>query len=102
LLRPELLEKIAEFLSWGRRAYIAAGARVILGIVFLLAASQCRIVWVIIALGLLFLLSGIVMLTIRPDKLKAMINWWRQKSGGFLRIVAIIVAAVGIVILYSA
>jgi uncharacterized protein YjeT (DUF2065 family) len=102
LLKPELLRRIAEFFSQGKRAYIAAGVRIVLGVVFLLAASQCRIVWVIIALGLLLLLSGIVMLTIRHERLKSIINWWRQRSAGVLRIVAVVVAALGIVVLYSA
>ena len=101
LFKPEFLKSLAGFFSRGKRAYIAAGIRIILGIVFLLAASQCRIVWLIIALGLLFLLSGIVMLTIKLDKLKAMISWWQQKSTGFLRIIAVIIAALGIVILYT-
>jgi uncharacterized protein YjeT (DUF2065 family) len=102
LFKPEFLKSLAEFFIRGKRAYIAAGVRIFLGIVFLLAASQCRIVWVVIALGLLFLLSGIIMLTIKLDKLKAMISWWRQKSAGFLRVMALLIAAVGIVILYSA
>ncbi len=102
LLKPEFLRKLAGFFSRGKRAYIGADLRIVLGIVFLLAASQCRIVWVIIAFGLLFLLSGIAMLTIKLEKLKAMINWWQQKSGVFLRIVAVVAAVIGLVILYSA
>jgi uncharacterized protein YjeT (DUF2065 family) len=102
LLKPEFLKKILEFISRGKRVYIAAGIRIVLGIVFLLAASHCRIIWVIIVLGLLLLISGIVMLTMKLDRLKTMINWWLAKSEVFLRIMAVVVAAVGIVILYSA
>ena len=102
LLKPVFLKKIAEFFIKGKRVYIAAGIRIVLGIVFLLAASHCRIFWVIMVLGLLLVFGGIAMLTIKLEKLKAIINWWQQKPENFLRIVSLAVVALGIVILYSA
>jgi hypothetical protein len=102
LLRPDITKKIFDFFGRGRRIYIAGVARLVLAVVFLLAARECDITWVIAVFGILFLISGLSIFMIGAEKLKSMLSWFRNKSPLFIRAMALAVLAIGAVIIYSA
>jgi uncharacterized protein YjeT (DUF2065 family) len=97
-LKPNSLRSIMEFFKQGKRIYIAGLIRLVLAIVFLLAARQCGLPWVIV----LFLISGILIFLLGPEKCKAVIDWYQKQSLLLLRIIALIMLAIGAVIIYSA
>ena len=102
LLRPDILKYLMEFFKKGRRIYFAGLLRFVLAVVFLLAANDCRIPWVIITFGILFIISGLLVFTLGLEKLKAMINWCQKQPALILRFIAIIALAIGAVIIYCA
>ena len=102
ILKPSLMKRIFEFLKKGNRLYVAAPIRLVLGVVFLLGANECRQFWVIMVLGILLLISGILVLVLGPRKLVPMIEWFQKQSEILQRIVALIVLAVGVIIIISA
>ena len=82
--------------------YVAAPIRLGLAIVFLVGAEGCKKTWVIIAIGVLLLISGILVLVLGPKKLVPIIEWFQGQSEILQRVVALIALAVGVVIIISA
>ena len=102
LLRPDIMKWLMEFFKQGKRIYFAGLIRFALAVVFLVGARECKRFWVIFALGLLFIISGMLVFIIPLEKIKAYISWWQKKSPLILRIMALIALAVGAIIIYSA
>lgn len=102
ILKPSVMNRLFEFFKKGSRLYVAAPIRLVLGIVFLLGARECKHFWVIMVLGILLLISGILVLLLGPRKLVPMIEWFQKQSEILQRVVALIVLAVGVVIIISA
>ena len=59
-LKPDSFKSLMEFLKKGKRIYLAALARFIFGIIFLLAASECNKPVIIGVLGIIFLVAGLM------------------------------------------
>ncbi len=102
LLKPDVIKKIMEFFKQGYRIYFIAVTRLTLAVIFLLAAGQCKKPWVIIALGIVFIISALLIFMLGAAKVKKIIDWWQRQPSLFLRIAALIVLALGVIIIYSA
>jgi hypothetical protein len=102
LLKPDMIKHILNFFKHGKRVYFAGLARLILAVVFLLAASECDITWVIVVFGILFLISALSIFMIGAEKLKPMLDWFQNKSTLFIRFMAVIILILGAIIIYSA
>jgi uncharacterized protein YjeT (DUF2065 family) len=102
ILKPDVMKRLFEFFKKGNRLYVAAPVRLALGVVFLLGARECKQFWVILVLGILLLISGILVLVLGPKKLRPMIEWFQKQSGVLVRAMALIVLAIGVVIIISA
>lgn len=102
LLKPGVLKSFVEFFKKGRRIYFVGLIRFVLAVIFLLAANQCKRVWVIIVFGILFMISGLLVFMLGTKRLKSILDWWQKQSLLLLRLVAVIILAIGAVIIYSA
>jgi len=102
LIRPDVSKRIIEFFKKDRRIYIIGLVRFVLAIVFLLGARECDITWVIIVFGILFLLSGLLIFTLGPQKLRPMLDWYQKQSNIFIRVIAVIILAAAVIVIRSA
>ena len=102
LLKPAVMNHIMEFFKKGKRIYFAGLVRLALAVVFLFGARECDITWVIVILGILFLISGLSIFMLGPERLRRMLDWFQKQSALLLRVMAIIVLAFGAIIIYSA
>lgn len=102
LLRPDVMKWLMEFFKKGKRIYLAGLLRFVLGVIFLLGARDCDSKPIIAALGILFLISALLIFTLRLERLKSMINWYQKQSALLLRVMAIFTLAIGAIIIYSA
>lgn len=101
LLSPKLMRKCMAFWGQGKRLYVGAALSILFGVIFLLAASQCKLVWVIIALGIWSLVKGIIIFIRGLEKTKAILKWWGERSARTVQFIALIVIAIGASLLYS-
>ena len=101
LLKPKLYRQYVAFWEKGRRLYVGAILAILIGVVFLLAATQCRLVGAILALGILSLAKGIILFTLGQEKIKSMLKWWQARSLLALRLMGLIAIAFGALLLYS-
>lgn len=95
LLKPKVLHGLMDFFKKGSRIYLVGLARFALAIVFLLAARECDLTWVIVVFGILIFGLGL-------RRVKVLMQWYQAQSPLLLRFVGLIVLAVGIVIMYAA
>lgn len=102
LLQPNIMKRMMEFFKQGKRLYFAGIIRFALAIVFLLAARQCDITWVIATFGVLFLISAVLIFMLDLDRSKSIIDWWQKQSSLLLRAAALLTLVIGVIIVYSA
>ena len=102
LLKPNVMKWLLEFFKQGKRIYFAGLIRFVLAIVFFVGARECKHPWVIFAFGLLFLIAGTLIFVIGPEKIRRVLEWYQKQSVLFIRVIAVIVLALGAVIIYSA
>lgn len=102
ILKPDLIKTLCGFFKKGVRIYIPAGIRFALAILFLIAAGDCKNFWVIVALGALFLISGLLIVALGPKKVRPILEWYQNQSSLLLRLIALIVLALGIIIIIYA
>ena len=102
LLWPDIIKKLMGFFKKGKRIYIAGLVRFALAVIFLLAATQCRKPRVVGAFGILFLLSGLLIFMLGPERIRQIFDWYEKQPSLVFRIIAAVVIVVGAVIIFSA
>jgi len=102
LLKPNVMKWLMEFFKQGKRIYFAGLIRLALAVVFLVGARECRWFWIIFAFGILFLIGGLLIFILGPEKTKRMLEWWQKQSVLLLRVTAVLTLVFGAIIIYSA
>ena len=102
LLRPDVMKWLLEFFKHGKRIYLAGLLRLALAVIFLLGARECDITWVIVVFGILFLIGGVLIFILGPEKIRRILDWYQKQSVLFLRVLAVLALAIGAIIIYSA
>ncbi len=102
MIAPDVLRRIIRLFAVGRRVYGPAVLRLILAVVFLLGARQCGITWIILLFAVIFLVSGLLVFMLGLENVRAILQWYCQQPAMLLRVVAGIVLAVGLIIIYAA
>jgi len=97
-----IIHGLMEFFKIGARFYLVVPVTLALGIVFLLAARECKQFWVIFAFGISFLISGLSAIILGLEKLKSMFEWWQKQPVLLLRVIAFIALAAGTIIIICA
>ena len=99
---PGFFKKVIEFFIKGKIIYSAAMLRILLGIVFLVAAQSCGHPWIVIALGIILLGAGAGMFAIKLEKLKSFVGFWAKQSLLTLRFLSIWAFLIGALVIYAA
>jgi len=102
LLRPEIIRRLMEFFKKGNRIYFPALLRFGLAVVFLVGARECRSFWVIFVCGILFLLGGVLIFALGPEKIRRLLDWYGRQSVVVFRVIAFIVLVFGVIVVFAA
>lgn len=100
-LNPNAFKAIINFWKQGKKIYIAGIARLIFGIIFLLAAQRCRLPRVVSILGVLTIIGGIIIFVIGPQRIQTIFGWWDKRPPLIIRLMGFIALSIGALILYS-
>ena len=98
LIKPGVYRKLIKFFSYGRMLYIPAAIGIVVGVLFLIYARDCRQPWMIIVFGLIAAIKGLVIFVSKPKTFKDMLNWLGERSDTTLRLFGILALAVGVLI----
>jgi len=102
LVRPAIIKSVVRFFKVGIRPHIAASIRITLAVILFLGAQQCRIHWVIITFGIIFLLSGLIVFAVGTKKAGLLMGRFENKPTAFIRILSLIPLTIGTIIIFSA
>lgn len=98
---PKDMVKIMPFFKKSKRIYIVGVIRLVLAVIFLLSASQCRWPWVIGVLGILTLVSGVLIFVLKLKVIRGILDRFSEKSDMFLRITGVIIVVLGMLIVFA-
>lgn len=101
VLNPGAMKKMLAFWKQGKRIYLGGLLRVLFGVIFLWSASLARLPVVMGTLGIFLIVAGLFIFILRTEKIKSMLDWWDKKPPSALRIIGILVFAIGALIIYS-
>ena len=102
LLRPGIIKKLMRFFKKGKRIYFSGLIRLVLAVVFFVAASECRYFWIIFASGLIFLTGGLLIFILGPEKIRRIFDWYQEQPSVILQVIALVVLVFGIIVIFSA
>ena len=102
LMNPKALKQYISFWKQEKRLRIGGIGAILFGILFLMAAPQCRLAWLITVLGIWSLIKGVLLLAISQEKIYAYFDRWFDKSISVLRFLGLIALAFGALVIYSA
>ena len=101
-VNPSMLKQYTAFWKNKKRLYLGAALALLIGIVFLLAASQCRWTGFIVAFGVLSVAKGIWLFVISQEKAISILDWWIKRPIIWFRIHAGCAVIIGVLLIYSA
>ena len=102
LANPKALKQYMAFWRHQKRLYIGGILSLLFGVIFLLAAAQCRLAGVIVVLGVWAIIKGVLLFTLGQKRLNAYLDWWLKRSTSAARLLGIIALVLGILVIYSA
>ncbi|MCF7893623.1 MAG: hypothetical protein K9L84_00975 [Candidatus Omnitrophica bacterium] len=97
-----LMKKMVKFWIVKNHLYFGGLLSIVIGILFLISASNCRAPWFIILIGILSVAKGVLIFT--PFRLK-MVSFTKKITEGSsskLKLLPAIAIAIGILIIYAA
>jgi len=100
-INPGMIKQYMAFWKKGKRLYMGGALSLLIGIILLLAASQCRWRGLIVAFGILSVAKGIWLVITPPEKLISMLDWWAKRPITFLRVHALFAVIIGVLLIYS-
>jgi hypothetical protein len=80
---------------------VTLGLRLAVGVLFLYAASHCRLPQLVRAVGILELAGAALLLAAGPEPLQRFVAWWLDRSTVFVRAWCSAAFAVGILLAYA-
>ena len=101
LIIPDAIKKYLAYWTKAKRIYTGAGLSVLVGVVLLLVASQCRLAWFVALIGIWAIIKGIILFALGPKKFTSKVNWWLSKPPGVLRMMAVLALVVGTLLICS-
>ena len=101
LVNPNVVKQFMGLWKSVKRIYLGGTLSIILGIISLLAAAQCRWSGFIIAFGIFMLARGIFVLVVGQKKVLSVLDWWAKRPEAFLRGYALFAIALGVLLIYA-
>lgn len=98
IIAPSTLKKALWALIESDRFYLVAIARVVLGVLFLLAAGQSNSPIFVTVVGVVMILAGVLIPVLGKTRVRAFAEWWLKRGDGMLRIWGVLALLFGIVL----
>mgnify|MGYP000109070267 CR=1 FL=1 len=100
IFKPNWMKAYIRFISRGRLFYGVIALKIVIGILFLIFARECKLPWAIIAVGILSAVGAAVFGLLPVIKIKAYLNWWQIRPDWMYRVWGILAIAFGLLIMY--
>jgi uncharacterized protein YjeT (DUF2065 family) len=102
MAKTSLVKRMVKFWTTKNYLYFGGLLSIVIGILFLIAASNCKAFWFIVLIGILSIIKGVLFFTpFRPN----MISFAKritEAGNSKTRLLAAITIAIGVLIIYAA
>ena len=98
---PHKLITLLDHVQSPTRFWLAVFMRVVLGVVFLVVAPDCRLPLVVQIVGVVSLVAAFGILALGRKRLDAFIGWWLRRSPALFRLWASAAIAFGTLLVYA-
>ena len=102
LINPKAFKQYISFWKQEKRLRIGGILTIPFGIIFLIAAPQCRLTGLITVLGIWCIIKGALLLTLGQKKINVYLDWWLEKPVLATRFLGLIALAFGVLLFYAA
>ncbi|MBN1816957.1 MAG: hypothetical protein JW828_06325 [Sedimentisphaerales bacterium] len=102
LIKPNVSKRMIRFWAFSRLILLGAIIKLAVGILFLIAARECKVTWLIVVFGLIGCLQGIVFLAMQQKKRRAVMEWLLARSLLMHRVLGVATVLIGAAIAYGA
>ena len=100
ILRRGVLKTMIAYVEVGNRIYVIAAIRILLGIIFILAAIMARSGWIVTVIGWLLIVSGVAVFILKKEKgvelIEKVVGGADQKK---VRLIGTIPVVIGVLLL---
>lgn len=101
-VNTQLIAQVLNYIKEGKRIYGAGVVRIVIGVILLVSAAQCRLTWAIVVIGLLLVVAGAAVFVLGLDKCRGFIDKFQAKPANVLRMMMLIPVVIGVLIILSA
>ncbi|MCI0499324.1 MAG: hypothetical protein L0Y36_06565 [Planctomycetales bacterium] len=101
VLKPGWMKTVIGIVSKGKLVYLAAGIKILVGIIFLVFATQCKLTPIIIVFGVLSIGGAAVFFTVSLPKITAYMNWWKSRPLWMYRLWGVAAVLLGALLVYA-
>jgi uncharacterized protein YjeT (DUF2065 family) len=102
LINPALMKKFISFMKKADRIYAIGVLRLILGTIFIMAATAANCSAVITVIGILMVIGGVLVFALGKNRVTAVMEWYLKMPDSNMRLFAIVPVLLGTLILFSA
>ena len=100
-VNPAIIKQYILFWKEKKRIKMAGVTVILLGMLFLIAAPRCGISWIITLLGIWSIIKGVILLTMSHKKIVSYLDWWGARPLRNMRLLGILAAVLGILLVYA-
>jgi hypothetical protein len=101
LISPAKLKRVLHIFLQKQWWHFVTVIRILVGILFVVAASETRSPSFVVAAGILFILAGVAIPIMGSARIERLANWWLERSDGTLRLWALVTAAFAVLVTWS-
>ena len=101
LINPASMKQFIVFWGKGKRLYLAALIRVVMGTIFILVSEQSRWPEFLFVFGMLMFAGAASIVALGLERAKRVIYWWGKRSSAFLWFMGLVVLVIGAMLLSS-
>jgi len=102
IFRPNWMKTFVDQMAIGQRFRGAAAIKIVIGVLFLILARQCRFDLVITVLGILMAGGSVlVMVALKPETIQTWIAWWQRRPVWVFRLWGIFAVLFGGVVIVA-
>ena len=101
LISPASLKRMLHIFLAKQWWYFVTGIRILVGILFIVVASETRSPLFVRMVGVLFILAGLFVPLMGAARIQRLVSWWLERSDATLRLWALFAIAFGAAVLWS-
>ena len=101
LVKPSIMKKYIRFWLKKKRLYFGAALSILIGLIFLFAAAQCRASWFVVLMGIISIVKGILLFVWKQKKTTELAEKIIHSPASTLRSMALVALALGAALVFA-